>query len=402
MKLLFVDVVPSREFQRTVVSHGFSCVVSQKSTTIHKPQSYEMVIVSVENIEDLKKIEILRNKFPGSWLSVVINKKSLLNAEFYSSLIENELKDGVWLEDSWESVFWFSYQQMLQVQKNSKKVKLLEKELFQFREKTTELSEVSNKLLDKFKKDIDLAENIQRVLRPRFSPHIPGVSLSVKFVSSLEGGGDYYDVFEFGDKKRYGILLADSKTHGMAAALLSVLLKLRLEEMKDRFPDSKSFISFLNQEIKSIHTSKNEASMALFYGILDRASLTFQFSSAGNLKPILWRQGEAKPVPNLQNPEVGGIEYFEFREHVLQLQPGDLMILYTNGLELPLKKRGISGEERILSLLKMGKQSPDPLKMQNELMGVIDEYTSKRKLKDDLTLIQLAVDERAMYVAKAE
>ena len=40
--------------------------------------------------------------------------------------------------------------------------------------------------------------------------------------------------------------------------------------------------------------------------------------------------------------------------------------------------------------------------MQNELMGIVDAYTSKKKLKDDLTLIQLAVDERAMYVAKVE
>jgi len=402
MKLLFLGVEPSKEFERTVVSHGFSCVINPKFPNSSKVQPFEMVIFAVKKTADIKKLELIRQKFPESWISAVITKKSLLDSEFHSSLIENECKDVVWIEDSWETLFWFSYQQMLEARKQSMQVKQLESELMRFQQKTSALSEASNKLIDKFSRDIDLAENIQRILRPRFSPAIPGISLSVKYIPSLEGGGDYYDVFEFGDKKRYGFLLADSKTHGMAAALLSVLLKLRLEEMKERFPDAKSFISFLNQEIRSIHTLKNEASMALFYGILDRSTLTMQFSSAGGLKPILWREGAPTVVPNLQNPEVGGADCFEFRQETLTLQPGDLLILYTNGLEAPLKKQGYSGHERILNLLKRGKQQPDPLGTQNELMGLIDEYTSKKKLKDDVTLIQLAIDERAMYVAKAE
>ena len=56
--------------------------------------------------------------------------------------------------------------------------------------------------------------------------------------------------------------MADSKTHGMAAALLTVLLKVHLEEMKDRFPDAKSFIQFLAQEIQQLRV-KGLAPLAL-------------------------------------------------------------------------------------------------------------------------------------------
>ena len=402
MKLIFVRVEPSKEFKKTVVSHGFSCSVLSSISNLSRASSLECIILGLSKVADIKRIEAVRKEFPDVWISAVVSKESLSDPEFHSSLIESDAKNAVWLEDSWELLFWFSYQQFLNFKEVSQRAKNAEKQLFSHQEKSSELSAVSNRLLDKFNKDIDLAENIQRLLRPRFSPQIPGISLSVKYIPSVEGGGDYYDVFEFGDKKRFGILLADSKTHGMAATLLSVLLKLRLEEMKDRFPDSKAFVSFLNREIRSVHTTKNEASMALFYGILDRASLSFQFCSAGALKPILWRQGSALTVPDLQNPDVGVTDHFEFREHSVSLQPGDLLILHTNGLEAPLKKGNLSGEDRILSLLKKGKKRPDPLGTQNELMGLVDEYTSRKKLKDDLTLIQLAVDERAIYVAKAE
>jgi serine phosphatase RsbU (regulator of sigma subunit) len=401
MKLLFIGINPSKAFQKTVVSHGFSCAISEKFVSSEKKQNYEMVVVSLKQVKDLKQLETIRKKFPVSWICAVIHKTDLDDPAFYSALIENEFKNTVWLADSWESTFWFSYQQMLESQSLTKRSKNLETELSKVKAKTVALSESSNKLLEKFKKDVDLAENIQRVLRPRSSPQIPGISLSVKFIPSLGGGGDYYDIFEFGDKKRFGVLLADSKSHGMAAALLSVLLKLRLEEMKDRFPDSKSFVRHVNNEIRSVY-NKNETTMSLLYGILDRASLTFQFTSAGDLHPILWRRGNVEPISQIKNPEIGGVEHFEFREQTIKMLPGDLMVLYTLGLEAPIKKRSMSGEERIVELLKSRGNSPEPLSMQNELMGLIDEYTSKKKLKDDVTLIQLAVDERAMYVAKAE
>ncbi len=401
MKLLFVGLEPSKAFQSTVISHGFSCVCLSEFFPEKNKQKCEMVICRIPSIDKIPLLSLVKKRCQDSWVVAVVPAKKLDQPEFYSLLLENESKDGVWTEENWESLFWFSYQQMLEGRNKTQQLKLLRKEVAQFQEKTIELSQSSDRLLDKFKKDVDLAENIQRVLRPRFSPHIPGVSLSVKYIPSVGVGGDYYDIFEFGDKKRFGFLLADSKSHGMAAALLTVLLKLRLEEMKDRFPDSKSFITFVNQEIRAVY-NKNSASMSLFYGILDRASLDFHYTSAGNIHPIVWREGKPQSISQRSNPEVGTVDCCEYHENRVSLQPGDLMILFTDGLEMPLKKGKMNAEQRIKELLTVKEQTPDPLRMQNELMGIVDAYTSKKKLRDDLTLIQLAVDEKAMYVAKAE
>jgi serine phosphatase RsbU (regulator of sigma subunit) len=401
MKLLFVGLTPSQAFQTGLNSHGFSfeCLKSWPKENLE--QNYDIVIVRISKREEISKLSTLKKKQHFTWLAVVVSWQQLENPEFHSSLLENEAKDGVWSQEGWEFLFWFYYQQILKGQHQRSHIELLEKECVQFQEKAEALTQVSNRLLNEFKKDVDLAQNIQRVLRPRFSPHIPGLSLSVKYIPSVGGGGDYYDIFEFGDKKRFGFLLADSKSHGMAAALLSVLLKLRLEEMKNRFPDSKSFVSFVNQEIRAVY-AKNPSSMSLLYGVFDRATLSFQFTSAGNLRPILWRRGQPQNISWTANPELGGVEHFEYHECLLQLQPGDFMILYTDGLGYPLKKKNLTTEQHIKELLKAKGLSPEPLQMQNELMGIVDAYTSKKKLKDDLTLIQVAVDEKAMYVAKVE
>ncbi|MBM4303813.1 MAG: hypothetical protein FJ112_05750 [Deltaproteobacteria bacterium] len=401
MKLLFVGFTPSQAFQTGLNSHGlsFECVIEMPKDPLE--QTYDIVIAKISKKEQISRLSILKKKQHFTWLAVVASWQQLEEPVFYNDLLENTTKDSVWAEEGWEFLFWFYYQQILKGQHQWSHIEFLEKESVQFQEKAQALTQASNRLLNEFKKDVDLAENIQRVLRPRFSPQIPGLSLSVKYIPSVGGGGDYYDIFEFGDKKRFGFLLADSKSHGLAAALLSVLLKLRLEEMKNRFPDSKSFVSFVNQEIRTVY-SKNSSSMSLLYGIFDRSSLNFQFTSAGNLRPILWRRGQLQNISWMASPELGGVEHCEYQECLLQLQPGDLMILYTDGLSGPLKKKNLTTEQHIKELLKTKGLSPEPLQMQNELMGIVDAYKSKKKLKDDLTLIQLAVDEKAIYVAKAE
>lgn len=401
MKLLFIDLLPSKAFQVTLSSHAFSSLTISSVPNEKLKEKVEMVVCAVKDFAQFESLALFRKNNPEVWLAVVVPLARLQDSEFFSNLLERDIKDAVWLEGQWESLFWFSFQQMLDSQNRKSRLQVLEQKVMDFEARAEALSQTSLQLIDKFKKDVDLAENIQRMLRPKFSPNIPGLSLSVKYIPSIGVGGDYYDVFEFGDKKRFGVLLADSKSHGLAAALLSVLLKLRLEEMKDRFPDSKSFVYFVNQEIRSVY-QKSSSSMSLLYGILDRASLSFQFTSAGNIQPIVWRRGQPLNIKMPSNPEVGSGEQFDYRECVIQLQPGDLMMLFTDGLTIPLKNKKMTAEQRINELLKNKGVSVDPLQMQNELMGIVDAYTSKKKLKDDLTLIQLAVDERAMYVAKVE
>jgi serine phosphatase RsbU (regulator of sigma subunit) len=179
-----------------------------------------------------------------------------------------------------------------------------------------------------------------------------------------------------------------------------VLLKVRLEEMKDRFPDSKTFVEFLNRQIQELH--KNDlANMSLMYGILDRSSLSFQYTTAGPWKPILWRKGAPCAVDIASNPPLGGMDHYVFRESAVQLMPGDLLILHTDGLDAAVSSDHGSAFDKIVRILEK-EQAPTPLDVQNELMGLVYRYLDRQPLEDDLTLIHFAVDERALYVAGSQ
>jgi serine phosphatase RsbU (regulator of sigma subunit) len=219
----------------------------------------------------------------------------------------------------------------------------------------------------------------------------------VKYLPAAGLGGDYYDIFEMGDRKHFGVLIADSKTHGMAAALLSVLLKTRIEEMKDRFPESRAFVEYLNAEIQQMN-QKALSQLALLYGIFDRSTLTFRYTSAGHLKPLLWRGGRPEPLPPVSNPPLGGVDRFAFRECAVTLRPGDLLIFHTDGLEGPLTDRHPSAFEKMVEILKDKEPRPDPLDVQNELMALVDRSIERKPLEDDLTMIHLSIDEKTLYI----
>lgn len=381
MKLYFSGVVPDPSLEKILLANGYEL-------TKRPPKvAPELVFFALKYSTSWKELEKIREDYPKAWITVIVSDKQLHDAEFYNKLLTYPGKNDVWLDSSWETLFWFALQRTLEARKNQQELDTL---------KST-----SEKLIAQLEKDVDLAGNIQRSLLPKASPEIPGVSLAVKYLPAAGLGGDYYDIFEFGDRKRFGVLMADSKTHGMAAALLAVLLKVRLEEMKDRFPDSKSFIEYVNREFHDL--DKNElAPLSLLYGILDRSSLKFHYTVAGPIRPLLWRDGKSLALDTQANPPLGTHTLTSFRENSIALKPGDLLILHTDGIEGPLASKGASAFDNLVQILEKKKRSNDPLEVQNELMALIDRHVETTPLTDDLTILHFAIDQRALYVAQSK
>ena len=402
MRILFIGLKPSSALEKVLLSNAFHVDTAAKIPAKAPKHKFDLIAYAPKTKIKASEFATLRKFAPSAWIAIAVKKAKLSDTRVVNELLKCESKNDVWIEELWENQFWFSLQSAVLHKTGRIELQSLREENKSLQMQYNELLSRSSQLVDQLERDVGLASNIQRSVLPKFSPNIPGISLAVKYVPAAGVGGDYYDIFEFVDGKRFGILIADSKTHGMAAALLSVLLKVRLEEMKDRFPDSRSFVEFLNREI---HEHQKElASLSLLYGILDRTTLTFQFTVAGHLRPILWRAGELAPVNVAANPPLGESDHFGFRENSLALKPGDLLIFYTDGLNVPLAlgKGDENVPQRLVEILKSKKLPPEPLEIQNELMAIIDRYVEKKALKDDVTLIHFSVNERALYLAPPE
>jgi serine phosphatase RsbU (regulator of sigma subunit) len=173
-----------------------------------------------------------------------------------------------------------------------------------------------------------------------------------------------------------------------------------LEELKNDFPDSKSLVTHLNNQIKAGESSTS--SLNLVYGILDRTNLSFEYCTAGPLRPLLWRNSKLITLSQDSNPPVGQLKNHPYHQNVFQLLPGDLLLFNTNGLEAPFKARGLSLLEGISNAFA-SIQGNDPFLFQNELLAQINRYKeSEEELPDDITLIQVAVDNKAIYLAQSK
>ncbi|MEZ4752228.1 MAG: SpoIIE family protein phosphatase [Bdellovibrionota bacterium] len=391
MRLAFVGIAPSEYLLETLRSNGLDV-----STHASVPTATVDAIVyhpsSPSTAEDLKA---LRKTFPHIWCALIAKPEWFAQAPFLQACSEFHA-DALWSLPTWEIQLGLTLTKVLEQMGGQLHLASMEKEYEKLRDEYEEISSKAHQLITQFEKDVALASNIQRSLLPKKTPQIPDIRLTTKYKPASGFGGDYYDIFEFGDKKRYGFLMADSKTHGMAAALLTVLIKIRLEEMKDRFPDSKSFVQHLNTEIQHVH-KKEMNSLSLFYGILDRSSLSFQYTSAGTLTPLLWRLGEATPLSTAANPALGEANDFAFKENYISLKPADLLLLHSDGLDAVLGAE--STKATLAGILSGTDPIPDPQEVQNEILGKVDRHLESQALTDDITLIQILVEGRALYVA---
>lgn len=397
LNLTLIGLSPSKELEKVLLANQVSVHTFPKGKL---PPSHpvDLFLVLVQKKAELEIVPKLRKNFPQCWIQIVLDQKRLEDPKFYSAVLECKEKNGVSFVQSWEATLWLTFDQMNRQAALENTLHSQATEIDSLKQSVADLTRHTHQLIAQFEKNVSLAENIQRSMLPKFSPQIPGINISAKYIPSLGVGGDYYDIFEFGDKRRFGVILSDSKTHGMAAALLSILIKLRLEEMKDRFSDTAHFLHFLNREFHSTY-HKDISSLTLLYGIMDRVTLTFQFTVAGALQPLLFRNGHTVPIPRSSCPALGEMDHFTFQENRVTLKPGDTLILHTDGLNLLFEGNPtLYFSNRVFS--KEGVH--DPLLIQNTVLAKLDQYKEGNTLKDDITLIQFLIDERAMYLAQQQ
>lgn len=390
MNIYIIGLTCPPLLSKMLATHGFTVHSRGPSS---KDSDAFLAWISIKNKQDITVLSHLRKRLPNAWLVAVV-PKSWLGIETHVSLLTQSAKDDVATHEEWLTRFWFVLQIALNHRKRITEIARLTKDGQALARQIHGISDRASCLVTQLEKNLELAESIQRSLLPKFTPEIAGVNLCVKYLPAAGAGGDYYDVFEFGDKRRFGFLLADSKTHGIAALLLSILLKVRLEEMKERFRETRTFVDFINRELVQNHR-KEMATLNLLYGILDRHSLAFEFTVAGNLNPFLVRHGKGETMAG-SHPPLGSVDHYAYRESRLTLKPGDLLILHTDGLTEPLRShRGISGVIEKLSEFS----TTDPLRVQNEILGHLHSFAETRAVSDDITLVQIQVLENTLYLA---
>jgi len=177
-----------------------------------------------------------------------------------------------------------------------------------------------------------LASDVQRRMMPHTTPDVPGLDVAARYVPSSRLGGDFYDAFEL--HGRVGLVVGDVVGKGVAAALLMAHVRASLRAHTQTIDDPALAVQHVNRDLCR-DTLENEFA-TLWLGLLDPASGSLSYCSAGHEPPLVVRVGAGGSV-ELRELTGGGLVAGIDAEHPYTsynetLDPGDVLVVYSDGV----------------------------------------------------------------------
>ena len=230
-------------------------------------------------------------------------------------------------------------------------------------------------------KELELASDVQRLLiQPDFPP-IPGFGSAVFYQSCLQLGGDYYHCFPL-SADRYLTVIADVMGKGTGAALLTASLHAYLQSHNRDGLELRQLMEQINQSIHEL--CEGRIFVTLFAVIIDRQTGTIEYCNAGH-NPALLVTGSGTSLLNEGGPLMGFMPDSGYQTAALEMNPGDLLLLYTDGLTETENPEGdMMGMEGLTRVLT-GIRSEAPSEIMRELLQEIRLFQGGAPQRDDLT-----------------
>jgi len=241
--------------------------------------------------------------------------------------------------------------------------------------------------LRRIQEELRLAWEIQTSLLPKERPSIPGYELAGKSVPARNVGGDYFDFIPC-EPNRLAVCLGDVSGKGMPAALLMANLQATI---RGQALVCGSAAGCLRRANALLFRSTDAHKFAtLFYGILDTVDHQLSYSNAGHNPPLLFRGRDAEPERlGTGGLILGALEDFPYDEVRVALRPGDLLLLYSDGItEAESSREEEFGEERLAAVVRRNWEVPS-LGLVETILGEVQRHAGDCAPMDDMTLVVL-------------
>lgn len=234
-------------------------------------------------------------------------------------------------------------------------------------------------------RELEMARRVQAGLLPTALPILPGWEFAVHWQPAREVAGDFYDFIPFPDGK-IGLVIADVTDKGMPAALFMALTRSIIRAIACENPPPGEGITRANQMI--CVQSDQGLYVTLFFGLLDPIAGEMVYVNAGHNPPLVYNPSQHEFV-SLQTTgiPVGVDGGFQYQQQVVQLQPGDYILLYTDGITEAFAPHGQEfGVDRLRkSLLTLG--APSATAMISTVLQAVNDYTNNAAPSDDRTML---------------
>jgi len=237
---------------------------------------------------------------------------------------------------------------------------------------------------------LEVARQVQLELLPPRDPEVPGYDISAYNFPTEEVSGDYYDWVKIYEDE-IGIVIADVSGKGVPAAILMAFLRssLRAATHIGYAPNiSMAKVNYLLWE-----SIERNQFVTAFHGILDASNGLLAYSNAGHNPPLLINANRETRFIEYGEQPLGMFPETRYHQHHLSLKPGDVLVLYTDGVTEAQNPQGVEfGRDRLAKAVKENYERPARELIASLEMAVL-EWTANAGANDDVTFFVI----KALY-----
>lgn len=250
------------------------------------------------------------------------------------------------------------------------------------------LEHLSGEERTRLESDLELSQKVQRALLPHQLPTIHGLEIAAFSQPARIVGGDYFDFLRMKDGS-HAIIIADVMGKGMPASMLMASLQASLHIIAPESVEPAEVVTRLNQIF--CHSIRITKFVTLFFGRYDERTGVLTYANAGHNPPLVHRAGGSFQALLPTGAAIGLIEQTSFSQSAITLNPGDRMLLYTDGVVESMDGTHQQfGQERLESLLKDDAMAR-PHTVIASLKRRLRSFSGEGNPADDTTVIALRV-----------
>ena len=243
---------------------------------------------------------------------------------------------------------------------------------------------------ERLESELTIAREVQQQLFPKDVPYtrtleLKGVCSPARMVS-----GDYYDFMALGDES-LAFAIGDVAGKGISAALLMATIQSTMRTQlganngaSPRLLSTAKLVATLNRQLYA--NTSLEKYATFYFALYHEATHSLTYTNAGHLSPMLLRSGELQMLEST-GTVVGAFPLARYEERTVELEHGDLLVAYTDGIVEPENAYGeMFGEDRLKDLICKYAHA-DSSELIARTMEAVNEWTGAGELQDDMTMV---------------
>lgn len=250
----------------------------------------------------------------------------------------------------------------------------------------------NNRLIQAFlekqnlERELEIAQEVQKSLQPLRPPTLPGYDIAALSLPCIQVGGDFYDFISL-DAERLVIMIGDVMGHGVGAGLVMAAVRSALHVLSDGDTSIEKILTRVNNLLIKDMKEKKQL-VTLFYGVLDFKKRKLTFANAGHEYPFVLRSSPARiEFLETTGTVVGMFDDYRFHQAEVQLNPGDLVFFYTDGVvEVMGESEERYGKEKLYQVVEKKRNLPGK-ELLDEVYREVAAFSGSKSMEDDLLMV---------------